>query len=128
MRVYLSLAHSLTHTNLRPLTPKQLREIVVCGFKRSFFAGPYSAKRKCVYVFIYIYIYIYVSVSLSFLQHTLTSLFPPANSMNNNRYIRAVMDCYDALSEKHHVNERFTEYMGSRGVDDRMQNWFPGSP
>ena len=30
------------------LSPKQLREIVINGFKRSFFSGPYSKKRKFI--------------------------------------------------------------------------------
>ena len=30
------------------LSPKQLREIVINGFKRSFFSGPYRKKRKFI--------------------------------------------------------------------------------
>ena len=30
------------------LSPKQLKEIVICGFKRSFYAGPYTQRRAYV--------------------------------------------------------------------------------
>jgi adenosine deaminase len=38
----------LKATDTFNLTPKQLREIVINGFKRSFFAGPYATKRKYI--------------------------------------------------------------------------------
>eukprot|EP00605_Chrysophyceae_sp_TOSAG23-4_P000730 GSChrysophyteH1.ASY1.ANO1.815.1 assembled CDS len=65
------------------LTPKQLRELVICGFKRSFFHGPYQLKR---------------------------------------RYIRCVMDTYDALAAKYKIAERYDEW---RSGCDNTENRLP---
>ena len=71
------------------LTPKQLREIIVCGFKRCFFHGSYPTKRK---------------------------------------YIRCVMDTYDALAVKYDIQNRYDIWLNGIGGDNRMPELLPGSP
>jgi adenosine deaminase len=58
------------------LTPKMLREIVINGYKRSFYHGEYSVKRK---------------------------------------YIRSIMDHYDAVAKKHGIPEKYAEYLANKG-------------
>ena len=78
------------------LTPKQLREVVITGFKRAFFHGEYAHKRK---------------------------------------YMRAVMDYYDALALRFRVAEAYEafaltnrEYCAARAVSASPLPWQPASP